>query len=129
MKDYYRWRTASMTCFNIHYLSFWRNPNNKDFEGVMDAFMMAYLAQIMYLFDTEKKFHQNLVVGVPLFLAVLSFGREREIDLMFHAIISLISEQIKKRNQYIIMIKPYKKHLYYMIYIRTIKTMLFGNHI
>ncbi len=98
MKDYYRWRSASMTCFTIHYLSFWHNPNDKDFEGVIDAFMMAYLAQLMYLFDKEKKFHQNLVVGVPLFLAILSFGGEREIDLMFHAIISLINDQIEKRR-------------------------------
>lgn len=90
---------------------------------------MAYLAQIMYLFDKEKKFLQNLVVGVPLFLAILSFGNEKEIDLMFQAIISLINDQIKKEEQYIIKTRPYKKHLYYMIYIIIKKNIILGNHI
>lgn len=96
MKDYYRWRSASIACFSIHFSLFWDNPNKENFEGIINAFTMAYLAQIMYLFDKEKKFLQNLVVGVPLFLAILSFGKEKEIDLMFQAIISLINDQIKK---------------------------------
>lgn len=36
---------------------------------------------------------------------------------MFQAIINLINDEIKKGEQYIIKIKPYKKHLYCMIYI------------
>lgn len=98
MKDYYRWRSASMLCFGIHYYSFWYNPNEKDFKGIIDAFTMAYIAQIMYLFDEEKKFVQTLVVGVPLFLTILSFGKEREIDLMFRSIVGLICDSIKKSN-------------------------------
>lgn len=96
MKDYYQWRTASMTCFRMHFFSFWYDPNKDNFEGIINAFTMAYLAQIMYLFDKEKKFFQNLAVGVPLFLAILSFGKEKEIDLMFQAIINLINDEIKK---------------------------------
>lgn len=54
MKDYYQWRTASMTCFRMHFFSFWYDPNKDNFEGIINAFTMAYLAQIMYLFDKEK---------------------------------------------------------------------------
>lgn len=98
MKDYYRWRTASMICFGIHYYSFWYNPNEKDFNGIIDAFAMTYIAQNMYLFDKEKKFVQTLVVAVPLFLAILTFGKEREIDFMFHIIVGLISDSVKKNQ-------------------------------
>ena len=96
MKDYYRWGSASAFCFGIHYYSFWYNPNDKDFKGIIDAFTMMYIEQTMYFFDEEKKFLQTLVAGVPLFLAILTFGKERERDLMFRIIIGLINDSIKK---------------------------------
>lgn len=96
MNDYYRWGSASMFCFGIHYSSFWYNPNEKDFKGIIDAFTMMYIEQTMYFFDEEKKFLQTLVAGVPLFLAILTFGKERERDLMFRIIIGLINDSIKK---------------------------------
>lgn len=98
VENYYRWRSASMLCFGIHYYSFWYNPNEKDFKAIIDAFTMTYIAQAMYLFDEKKKFVQTLVVGVPLFLAILTFGKEREIDFMFHIIVSLIRDSISKKN-------------------------------
>ena len=96
MKDYYRWNTAGMLCFGIHYYSFWYNPNEKDFNGIIDAFTMTYIAQTMYAFDEEKKFLQTMIEGVPLFLAILTFGKEREKDLMFRITIGLINDCIKK---------------------------------
>lgn len=98
MKDYYKWRSASMLCFGIHYYSFWYNPNDEDFKGIIDAFTMTYIAHIMYLYDKEKKYTNTLVEGVPLFLSILTFGKEREINLMFHAIISLIRDNLNKKN-------------------------------
>lgn len=97
MQDYYKWRSASMLCFGIHYYSFWYNPNEEDFKGIIDAFAMTYIAHIMYLYDKEKKYMRTLVEGVPLFLSILSFGKEREINLMFHAIIGLIRDALNKK--------------------------------
>lgn len=96
-KDYYKWRSASMLCFGIHFYSFWYNPNKEEFRYIMDAFTMSYIAQIMYLYDSEKQFPQTLVEGVPLFLAILTFEKKKEIDLMFCAVIDLIRTSVKKQ--------------------------------
>lgn len=98
MTNYHEWRIFSTLNFGIHYYSFWHNPNNNDFEKIIDSFAMSYIAQIMYSNDKSKRFRQGLTDGVPIFLAILTFANVKEIDLMFNAIINLIQDDIKDNN-------------------------------
>ena len=50
----------------------------------------------MYNHDPEKKFRYMLVGASSLFLGILMFGEERERDIMFHSMISLIKGDIDR---------------------------------
>lgn len=98
MTNYHEWRIFSTPIFGIHYYSFWYNPNYNDFEKIIDSFIMSFIAQIMYLYDNKKSFIQVLPDAVPLFLAILTFGNRKEIDLMFNAVINLIHNDITNND-------------------------------
>ena len=98
MTNYHEWGIFSTPIFGIHYYSFWYNPNYNDFEKIIDSFIMSFIAQIMYLYDNKKSFIQVLPDAVPLFLAILTFGNRKEIDLMFNAVINLIHNNIINNN-------------------------------
>ena len=59
MTNYHEWRIFSTLNFGIHYYSFWHNPNNNDFEKILDSFAMSYIAQIMYSNDKSKRFDRG----------------------------------------------------------------------
>lgn len=98
MTNYHEWRIFSTLNFGIHYYSFWYNPNNDDFEKIIDSFAMSFIAQIMYLYDNKQRFIQVLPDAVPLFLAILTFANRKEIDLMFNAVINLIHNDISNND-------------------------------
>ena len=98
MTNYHEWGIFSTPIFGIHYYSFWYNPNYNDFEKIIDSFIMSFIAQIMYLYDNKKSFIQVLPDAVPLFLAILTFGNRKEIDLMFNAVINLIHNDITNND-------------------------------
>lgn len=98
MTNYHEWRIFSTLNFGIHYYSFWYDPNNNDFEKVIDSFAMSFIAQIMYLNDNKQRFTQVLTDAVPLFLATLTFADRKEIDLMFNAVINLVRDNIIRNN-------------------------------
>lgn len=98
MTNYHEWRIFSTLNFGIHYYSFWYDPNNNDFEKVIDSFAMSFIAQIMYLNDDKQRFTQVLTDAVPLFLATLTFADRKEIDLMFNAVINLVHDNIIRNN-------------------------------
>lgn len=99
MTNYHEWGIFSTPIFGIHYYSFWYNPNYNDFEKIIDSFIMSFIAQIMYLYDNKKSFIQVLPDAVPLFLAILTFGNRKEIDLMFNAVINLIHNNIINKTR------------------------------
>lgn len=98
MTNYHEWSIFGTLNFRIHYYSFWYNPNNNDFEKIIDSFAMSFIAQIMYLYDNKQRFIQVLPDAVPLFLAILTFANRKEIDLMFNAVINLIHNNITNNN-------------------------------
>lgn len=80
--------------FGMHFYPFWHNSNQEDFTGIIDSFMLEYMVCTMYTHDPEKKFRYMLVGASSLFLGILMFGEERERDIMFHSMISLIKGDI-----------------------------------
>ena len=82
--------------FGMHFYPFWHNPNQEDFTGIIDSFMLEYMVCTMYNHDPEKKFRYMLVGASSLFLGILMFGEERERDIMFHSMISLIKGDIDR---------------------------------
>ena len=58
--------------------------------------MLEYMVCTMYTHDPEKKFRYMLVGASSLFLGILMFGEERERDIMFHSMISLIKGDIDR---------------------------------
>jgi len=94
--NYIRHDTASGNYFGMHFYPFWHNPNQEDFTGIIDSFMLEYMVCTMYTHDPEKKFRYMLVGASSLFLGILMFGEERERDIMFHSMISLIKGDIDR---------------------------------
>lgn len=94
--NYIRHDTASGNYFGMHFYPFWHNPNQEDFTGIVDSFMLEYMVCTMYTHDSEKKFRYMLVGASSLFLGILMFGEERERDIMFHSMISLIKGDIDR---------------------------------
>ena len=92
--NYIRHDTASGNYFGMHFYPFWHNPNQEDFTGIIDSFMLEYMVCTMYTHDPEKKFRYMLVGASSLFLGILMFGEEKERDIMFHSMINLIKEYI-----------------------------------
>lgn len=92
--NYIRHDTASGNYFGMHFYPFWHNPNQEDFTGIVDSYMLEYMVCTMYTHDPEKKFRYMLVGASSLFLGILMFGEERERDIMFHSMINLIKEYI-----------------------------------
>ena len=92
--NYIRHDTASGNYFGMHFYPFWHNPNQEDFTGIVDSYMLEYMVCTMYTHDPEKKFRYMLVGASSLFLGILMFGEERERDIMFHSMIILIKEYI-----------------------------------
>ena len=92
--NYIRHDTASGNYFGMHFYPFWHNPNQEDFTGIVDSFMLEYMVCTMYTHDSEKKFRYMLVGASSLFLGILMFGEEKERDIMFHSMINLIKEYI-----------------------------------
>ena len=80
--------------FGMHFYPFWHNPNQEDFTGIIDSYMLEYMVCTMYVHDPEKKFRYMLVGASSLFLAILIFGDDRERDTMFYSIVNLIKEYI-----------------------------------
>ena len=94
--NYIRHDTASGNYFGMHFYPFWHNPNQEDFTGIVDSFMLEYMVCTMYTHDSEKKFRYMLVGASSLFLGILMFGEERERDIMFHSMINLIKGDIDR---------------------------------
>ena len=92
--NYIRHDTASGNYFGMHFYPFWHNPNQEDFTGIVDSYMLEYMVCTMYTHDPEKKFRYMLVGASSLFLGILMFGEEKERDIMFHSMINLIKEYI-----------------------------------
>lgn len=92
--NYIRHDTASGNYFGMHFYPFWHNPNQEDFTGIVDSYMLEYMVCTMYTHDSEKKFRYMLVGASSLFLGILMFGEEKERDIMFHSMINLIKEYI-----------------------------------
>ena len=92
--NYIRHDTASGNYFGMHFYPFWHNPNQEDFTGIIDSFMLEYMVCTMYTHDPEKKFRYMLVGASSLFLGILMFSEEKERDIMFHSMINLIKEYI-----------------------------------
>lgn len=92
--NYIRHDTASGNYFGMHFYPFWHNPNQEDFTGIVDSYMLEYMVCTMYTHDPEKKFRYKLVGASSLFLGILMFGEERERGIMFHSMINLIKEYI-----------------------------------
>lgn len=92
--NYIRHDTASGNYFGMHFYPFWHNPNQEDFTGIVDSYMLEYMVCTMYTHDPEKKFRYMLVGASSLFLGILMFGEERERGIMFHSMINLIKEYI-----------------------------------
>ena len=80
--------------FGMHFYPFWHNPNQEDFTGIIDSYILEYMVCTMYTHDPEKKFRYMLVGASSLFLGILMFGEEKERDIMFHSMINLIKEYI-----------------------------------
>ena len=80
--------------FGMHFYPFWHNPNQEDFTGIIDSYILEYMVCTMYTHDSEKKFRYMLVGASSLFLGILMFGEEKERDIMFHSMINLIKEYI-----------------------------------
>ena len=95
-ENYIRHDTARGNYFGMHFYPFWHNPNQEDFTGIIDSFMLEYMVCTMYNHDPEKKFRYMLVGASSLFLGILMFGEERERDIMFHSMISLIKGDIDR---------------------------------
>ena len=74
--NYIRHDTASGNYFGMHFYPFWHNPNQEDFTGIVDSYM--------------------LVGASSLFLGILMFGEEKERDIMFHSMINLIKGDIDR---------------------------------
>ena len=67
--------------FGMHFYPFWHNPNQEDFTGIIDSYMLEYMVCTMYTHDPEKKFRYMLVGASSLFLGILMFGeKERGIS-------------------------------------------------
>ena len=94
--NYIRHDTASGNYFGMHFYPFWHNPNQEDFTGIIDSFMLEYMVCTMYNHDPEKKFRYMLVGASSLFLGILMFGEERERDVMFYSMINLIKGDIDR---------------------------------
>ena len=94
--NYIRHDTASGNYFGMHFYPFWHNPNQEDFTGIIDSFMLEYMVCTMYTHDPEKKFRYMLVGASSLFLGILMFGEERERDVMFYSMINLIKGDIDR---------------------------------
>lgn len=94
--NYIRHDTASGNYFGMHFYPFWHNPNQEDFTGIIDSFMLEYMVCTMYTHDSEKKFRYMLVGASSLFLGILMFGEERERDVMFYSMINLIKGDIDR---------------------------------
>ena len=94
--NYIRHDTASGNYFGMHFYPFWHNPNQEDFTGIVDSYMLEYMVCTMYTHDSEKKFRYMLVGASSLFLGILMFGEERERDIMFHSMINLIKGDIDR---------------------------------
>ena len=92
--NYIRHDTASGNYFGMHFYPFWHNPNQEDFTGIIDSYILEYMVCTMYTHDPEKKFRYMLVGASSLFLGILMFGEEKERDIMFHSMINLIKEYI-----------------------------------
>ena len=92
--NYIKHDTAYGNYFGMHFYPFWHNPNQEDFTGIIDSYMLEYMVCTMYVHDPEKKFRYMLVGASSLFLAILIFGDDRERDTMFHSIVNLIKEYI-----------------------------------
>ena len=58
MTNYHEWSIFGTLNFKIHYYSFWYNPNNNDFEKIIDSFAMSFIAQIMYCMITNKDLYK-----------------------------------------------------------------------
>ena len=94
--NYIRHDTASGNYFGMHFYPFWHNPNQEDFTGIVDSYMLEYMVCTMYTHDSEKKFRYMLVGASSLFLGILMFGEERERDVMFYSMINLIKGDIDR---------------------------------
>ena len=94
--NYIRHDTASGNYFGMHFYPFWHNPNQEDFTGIVDSYMLEYMVCTMYTHDPEKKFRYMLVGASSLFLGILMFGEERERDVMFYSMINLIKGDIDR---------------------------------
>ena len=94
--NYIRHNTASGNYFGMHFYPFWHNPNQEDFTGIVDSYMLEYMVCTMYTHDPEKKFRYMLVGASSLFLGILMFGEERERDVMFYSMINLIKGDIDR---------------------------------
>ena len=92
--NYIRHNTASGNYFGMHFYPFWHDPNQEDFTGIIDSYILEYMVCTMYTHDPEKKFRYMLVGASSLFLGILMFGEEKERDIMFHSMINLIKEYI-----------------------------------
>ena len=94
--NYIRHDTASGNYFGMHFYPFCHNPNQEDFTGIVDSYMLEYMVCTMYTHDSEKKFRYMLVGASSLFLGILMFGEERERDVMFYSMINLIKGDIDR---------------------------------
>ena len=94
--NYIRHDTASGNYFGMHFYPFWHNPNQEDFTGIIDSYILEYMVCTMYTHDPEKKFRYMLVGASSLFLGILMFGEERERDVMFYSMINLIKGDIDR---------------------------------
>ena len=94
--NYIRHDTASGNYFGMHFYPFWHNPNQEDFTGIVDSYMLEYMVCTMSTHDPEKKFRYMLVGASSLFLGILMFGEERERDVMFYSMINLIKGDIDR---------------------------------
>ena len=92
--NYIKHDTAYGNYFGMHFYPFWHNPNQEDFTGIIDSYMLEYMVCTMYVHDPEKKFRYMLVGASSLFLTILIFGDDRERDTMFYSIVNLIKEYI-----------------------------------
>ena len=79
--NYIRHDTASGNYFGMHFYPFWHNPNQEDFTGIIDSYILEYMVCTMYTHDPEKKFRYMLVGASSLFLGILMFGEEKERDV------------------------------------------------
>ena len=95
-ENYIRHDTARGNYFGMHFYPFWHNPNQEDFTGIVDSYMLEYMVCTMYTHDSEKKFRYMLVGASSLFLGILMFGEERERDVMFYSMINLIKGDIDR---------------------------------